>query len=227
MTRLPGLELINIDMPFEENLEGPWVGELKKCLDTMRTWDSPYGQRICSPINTSIKSSRVPKHVMGPFENEAALHEYLLKPASSHSFASREKYEETLALARRIQERPHQVVFTHGDFKEHNVLVDDDSNLTGWLDWESAGWYPEYWEFTTARRMGRDTWWGQAVSGLRIETGQKVDPGGCSPTDKTFGAGIPAALAICMAMASSILVRLCHFRMSPKGSCMSCPSNDI
>jgi aminoglycoside phosphotransferase len=166
MTRLPGLELINIDMPFEENLEGPWVGELKKCLDTMRTWDSPYGQRICSPINTSIKSSRVPKHVMGPFENEAALHEYLLKPASSHSFASREKYEETLALARRIQERPHQVVFTHGDFKEHNVLVDDDSNLTGWLDWESAGWYPEYWEFTTARRMGRDTWWGQAVSGL-------------------------------------------------------------
>ena len=166
MTRLPGSELINIDMPFEENLEGPWVGELKKCLDTMRTWDSPYGRRICSPINTSIKSSRVPKHVMGPFENEAALHRYLLKPASSHSFASREKYEETLALAKRIQEKPHQVVFTHGDFKEHNVLVDDDGNLTGWLDWESAGWYPEYWEFTTARRMGRDAWWGQAVLSL-------------------------------------------------------------
>lgn len=71
-----------------------------------------------------------------------------------------------MALAKRIEEKPHRVVFTHGDFKEHNVLVDDDRNLTGWLDWESAGWYPEYWEFTTARRMGRDSWWGQAVSSL-------------------------------------------------------------
>ena len=100
MTRLPGMELMNIDMPFEEDLEGPWFGELKKCLDAMRTWDSPYGQKICSPINTSIKSSRVPKHVMGSFENEAALHTYLLKPASFHSFASRDRYEETLALAK-------------------------------------------------------------------------------------------------------------------------------
>lgn len=166
MTRLPGMELINIDMSFEADLEGPWLAELRNGLDVMRTWDSPYRQRVCSPINASIKSSRVPKHNMGPFENKAALHMYLLKPASFHSFTSLEKYEETLALAKRTEKKPHRLVFTHGDFKEHNVLVDEDGNLTGWLDWESAAWCPEYWEFTTARRMGRDTGWGQAVSSL-------------------------------------------------------------
>lgn len=166
MTRLPGMELMNLDVPFEADLEGAWPGELQACLDAMRMWESPYGPRICSPLNSSIKSSRVPKHVMGPFEDQAALYAYLLRPASSFHFTSRGKFEEDLALAKRVGNKRHRLVFTHGDFKEHNVLVDEEGRLTGWLDWESAGWCPEYWEFTTARRMGRDIWWGQAVSSL-------------------------------------------------------------
>lgn len=101
---------------------------------------------------------------MGPFENEAELHEYLLSPASTHGFKSTEEYEETLSRARRIQQRPHRVTFTHGDFKAHNILVDDDGHLSGVLDWESAGWYPEYWEFTTAMRFGKNSWWYQLAS---------------------------------------------------------------
>jgi len=32
------------------------------------------------------------------------------------------------------------------------------------LDWESAGWYPDYWEFTMLLRFGlRDFWWNQLV----------------------------------------------------------------
>ncbi|KMU85035.1 hypothetical protein CIHG_02818 [Coccidioides immitis H538.4] len=58
----------------------------------------------------------------------------------------------------------HRIVFTHGDFKAHNILVDDDGHLSGFLDWESAGWYPEYWEFTTAMRFGKDSWWFQVAS---------------------------------------------------------------
>lgn len=46
----------------------------------------------------------------------------------------------------------------------HNILVGDDGHLSGMLDWESAGWYPEYWEYTTAMRFGRDSWWFRAVS---------------------------------------------------------------
>lgn len=103
---------------------------------------------------------------MGPVESERELHEYLLSPVSSHGFASTEEYEKTLALARRILNMPHRVVFTHGDFKAHNILVHDEGHLSGFLDWECAGWCPEYWEFTTAMRFGRNSWWYQVASGL-------------------------------------------------------------
>lgn len=33
------------------------------------------------------------------------------------------------------------------DFKAHNILVSDDNHLSGFIDWESAGCCPEYWEF--------------------------------------------------------------------------------
>ncbi|KAH0348412.1 APH-domain-containing protein, partial [Aureobasidium melanogenum] len=34
------------------------------------------------------------------------------------------------------------------------------SHVSGFIDWESAGWYPDYWEFTTALRFQyEDFWW--------------------------------------------------------------------
>ncbi|KAG9227958.1 hypothetical protein BJ875DRAFT_390396, partial [Amylocarpus encephaloides] len=44
--------------------------------------------------------------------------------------------------------------------KHHNILVDEEGHITGFLDWESAGWYPEFWEYTTALRfVPKDFWW--------------------------------------------------------------------
>jgi aminoglycoside phosphotransferase len=43
-------------------------------------------------------------------------------------------------------------VFTHGDMSSLNVLVDGD-NIVGIIDWETAGWYPHYWEYTTAHQV--------------------------------------------------------------------------
>lgn len=162
MTRLPGFELDNVSdrSEFATWEEGSWVGDLTRCLEAMRSWKSPYGeQRICSILNTSIISSRVPSHIMGPFENEQDMHQYLLSPASSSTFESQEVFQTTLTSAKQIQSMPHRIVWTHGDFKHHNILIDDDGNLTGFLDWESAGWCPEYWEFSTAMRFGQGSFW--------------------------------------------------------------------
>lgn len=40
----------------------------------------------------------------------------------------------------------HRIVFSHGDLAQHNILVKD-GRITGLLDWEYAGWYPEYWDY--------------------------------------------------------------------------------
>ena len=39
--------------------------------------------------------------------------------------------------------------FTHGDLGSLNILVKGDQ-IVGIVDWETAGWLPLYWEYTTA-----------------------------------------------------------------------------
>ena len=43
----------------------------------------------------------------------------------------------------------HPPVLTHGDLSSLNILVRDDK-IVGIIDWETAGWLPSYWEYTTA-----------------------------------------------------------------------------
>ncbi|KAI1825458.1 kinase-like protein [Xylaria intraflava] len=38
-------------------------------------------------------------------------------------------------------------VFTHTDLAPPNILVDESYTIVGLLDWESAGWFPDYWEY--------------------------------------------------------------------------------
>ncbi|KAH8160006.1 hypothetical protein CIB48_g8241 [Xylaria polymorpha] len=38
-------------------------------------------------------------------------------------------------------------VFAHCDLAPRNVLVDEAGRITGLIDWEFAGWYPDYWEY--------------------------------------------------------------------------------
>ena len=43
------------------------------------------------------------------------------------------------------------VHFTHGDLTLGNIIVSGESGLqrvVGVIDWEQAGWYPEYWEYS-------------------------------------------------------------------------------
>lgn len=42
------------------------------------------------------------------------------------------------------------IYFTHGDLTLGNIIVSNESGsyrIAGIIDWEQAGWYPEYWEY--------------------------------------------------------------------------------
>lgn len=50
-------------------------------------------------------------------------------------------------------------VFTHGDIAPRNIMVDDETHqITGILDWETAGWYTDYWEYANIMRPGCKDW---------------------------------------------------------------------
>lgn len=167
MTRLPGEELGQVYETLSSEDKSSVSKELKSYLAAMREWTSPWGgKRICSLIGTSIRSVRIPNHYAGPFESEQQLNEYLIGASWPDGFSSESAYNHAFGLAKGMDKMSHRIVFTHGDLKHHNILVRG-SRVTGFLDWESAGWYPEYWDFTTALRFApEDFWWYSFVIGL-------------------------------------------------------------
>ena len=54
--------------------------------------------------------------------------------------------------------RGHRAVFTHGDLRQ-NIIVRDDMSLVI-IDWEYAGWYPSFWEYSVICRAApaNDDW---------------------------------------------------------------------
>jgi hypothetical protein len=49
-------------------------------------------------------------------------------------------------------------VFTHADIAHRNIMIDDYHKITGILDWEWAGWYPDYWEYAQIPRSAFGRW---------------------------------------------------------------------
>ncbi|KAF1841896.1 kinase-like protein [Cucurbitaria berberidis CBS 394.84] len=52
----------------------------------------------------------------------------------------------------------HDIVFTHADLNLRNILVDENGRISGIVDWECAGWYPEYWEYSKMHFTVRHTY---------------------------------------------------------------------
>jgi aminoglycoside phosphotransferase len=77
----------------------------------------------------------------GPYNSEADLNSHLAKGVEKYL-----RQEIPAAFS-----RSHKSVFTHSDLFFSNVLVDG-GRLSGIVDWENAGFMPEYWEFTKAMR---------------------------------------------------------------------------
>ncbi|KAG6873287.1 hypothetical protein C0995_000722 [Termitomyces sp. Mi166 len=93
----------------------------------------------------------------GPWESEAAFNAFLLKPLDKvNSPKWQQKFTNALASYN------HRIVFSHADLSPENVIVNKETGeVTGIIDWEMAGWWPEYWEYRKAMYGGRSSlaWW--------------------------------------------------------------------
>lgn len=50
-------------------------------------------------------------------------------------------------------------VFTHGKVAPRNIMVNQSGHITGIVDWELAGWYPDYWEYANIMKPSTDHDW--------------------------------------------------------------------
>lgn len=81
----------------------------------------------------------------GPFKSEAEFNEGLVK--AMKLLQENTWVDQVAKFVRAIP--PHGIVLTHGDLSPRNILIRGDQ-VVAILDWEFAGFYPEYWEYIKA-----------------------------------------------------------------------------
>ncbi len=130
--------------------------KLKFCFEELRSLPSPgyfgsIGRRYLLDGIFWVPE-RLPV-ITGPFDNEAAMNEGMAQKCArdgqSGSIHKANFYRRS--LARVFQ--GHAPTFTHADFQRKNILVDIVSEteiIVTLIDWEKAGWYPSYWEYSMA-----------------------------------------------------------------------------
>ena len=99
--------------------------------------DDCYDFRLTSAVNYDPERG----DYIGPFADEDALIEMM----------------RCRALPGVVHRGGHEIVFTHGDLNLRNVMVKD-GKLSGVVDWATAGWYPEYWDYTKGHFVTKMHW---------------------------------------------------------------------
>ncbi|KAJ6123263.1 hypothetical protein N7512_005728 [Penicillium capsulatum] len=138
MTAVPGQPLEKVF----HRLSYPERDQLSKDLKNIVT------QLRCIPNQTSycfgnshggpLTDPRLPSGTCGPFNLISEFNSFLV-----HRYMSKETRDNIAT----VHARPYRSLFTHADLHPSNIIMDR-GRLAGIVDWECAGFYREYWEFT-------------------------------------------------------------------------------
>jgi aminoglycoside phosphotransferase len=154
--RVPGEPLVDVWQNMSEAEQTSVKEQLRAQMRQMRTLTQPYIGRIDKQPTRNIYNTTFVRHC-GPFEDEESFDEWCLARLSGGSF-QRWKWKRVLEKQRR--KSTGRFVLTHGDLSPRNIMVDG-STITGIIDWELSGFYPEYVEYAVAIGLGPgiEEWW--------------------------------------------------------------------
>ncbi|KAI9748260.1 MAG: hypothetical protein M1815_003417 [Lichina confinis] len=136
------------------------LSQLKDYIHEMRRLPPP-GPWVSNVDGGSMLDHRISVDTwrFGPFTTVQSFHEFFhngLRPAPTMPAA----VNELIAQHDRPWPPP---TFTHGDLSSLNILAKGDT-VVGIVDWESAGWFPSYWEYTTACQVNpQNSFWREEI----------------------------------------------------------------
>lgn len=127
--------------------------QLRGMINELRLLTPPYpGVQSC--VGGSLHDSRIPhgNPRFGPFKTIRDFHFWLRHDFRMQDVKDRGRDQDYYDLEEVIekQDGPWPLPkFTHRDLHPFNILVRN-GKVVGIIDWEFAGWCPDYWEYTSA-----------------------------------------------------------------------------
>ncbi|GKZ33981.1 hypothetical protein AbraIFM66950_004112 [Aspergillus brasiliensis] len=162
MQRVHGVPLNSLWPSLAPSEKDEITTKLQHAVDTMRKaecpWPDFYGGLDQGPIHHGLfYSQHGGNHqgYLGPFSNESAFVAGLV--GNYRAWIEHDKHPDYKArfyekyLPRVLQ--GHRPTLTHGDIQQKNIVVVDNQDNRGGrsfdvvlIDWENAGWLPDFWE---------------------------------------------------------------------------------
>ena len=151
MGRIQGSTLQEEWQTLSDSEKSAFAMQLRNYFHILRGPPSPCG--YCSLDNKPLRDTMFwtgwgdeSKGCDGPFDSESELVAAIIEKCENWE-ALRGKanfYKQTLPSIF----SNHSPTFSHTDFQLKNMMVRSGSRTLVLLDWESAGWYPEFWEYS-------------------------------------------------------------------------------
>ncbi|ENH64821.1 hypothetical protein FOC1_g10005588 [Fusarium oxysporum f. sp. cubense race 1] len=146
MSRVPGTTLATCRDALSDQDYANLSAQLKDCVSQLRDIPKPInnGMAICNTLGEACRDPRIRDWApIGPFPDEAS-------------------FSQNLRFSDEPSRRGHKIVFTHGDLNPRNIMLERTKSsagaigwrLSGIIDWETAGYYPEYWDYTKSMFEG-------------------------------------------------------------------------
>ena len=156
MNAIPGCPLMDAWPSMNETARRATQTDLRNYLQELRAVPPPTPTYIGSCIGGPAYDHRLNNGFpCGPFASESDFNDFLVAPVA------RCPRKELANHYRQQLADDHGVAFTHADLCGEHIFVDPiTGRITGFIDWEMAGWWPTYWEYTKSRFGNRyETWW--------------------------------------------------------------------
>ena len=134
--------------------------QLRGLIQQMRDIPAPSDVGVANVDGGAIYDCRLPGPSLhfGPFRDVAHFHHHLRR-----GFEHDTRLEPEINRLIDLGSGQWSIVFTHGDLSSLNILVQGDK-VVGIVDWETAGWYPAYWEYTTACQVNpQNLFWREEI----------------------------------------------------------------
>lgn len=154
MERIKGVSIGKVWTSLSAQEKDSLRSQLRRFLADLRSLPPAQPGRIGDVNYLELYDDRICSGGFGPFTNSRDFHQFL-----RHGVVKPVKNTELDQLISDHEKLEYETCFTHGDLSSLNILVRDGC-VVGIIDWEMAGWYPEYWEYTSAWHVNPyDEWW--------------------------------------------------------------------